>query len=253
MASLLTQQIENYDIKSLVQTINERGYTTVPGLISTQVADEARGLVEGYLEAEATDATRQAKTQRVGRLAVRHPLFRDLMCHPVVLAVWERFLAEDCFCGTWSANTAYPGFNAFGWHIDYPYWSIKQPWPEGNLTGQTLWLLDDLTPENGATGVIPYSHKLGCPPVSPTDVWREDGELLTGKRGDVVFGHGAWYHTARPNTTSNPRTVLLGMYMRPCLIPQEDMQGQLAQIKTPSEIVTKVMGGKQHRPRNVGV
>ena len=252
MRSILTQTLEAYDIEGITQTINERGYVKVPGIIPLEIVDRARELVAGYLTAETTEATRNARTQRVGQLAVKHQLFRDLMCHPVVLAVWKEFLGDNCFCGTWSANTTFPGFNTYGWHIDYPYWSIQQPWPGGNISGQTLWMLDDLTPENGATGVVPYSHTLGCPPAQPTDVWRSDGELLTGKGGDVVFGHGAWYHSARPNTTSKPRTVLLGMYMSACIIPQEDMHGQLAEIENPSELVVKVMGGKQHKPRNVG-
>ncbi len=73
-----------------------------------------------------------------------------------------------------------------------------------------------------------------------------------GTRGSVVLAHGAWHHTARPNTTDRSRTVLLGMYLKPCFIPQEDMHGQLAQIDDPSELVQKIMGGKQHRPSNVG-
>ena len=240
------------DIEGIVQTIDERGYVIVPDVITTEVADQARARIHGFLEAEVTEETRMAKTQRVGQLAVKHQMFRDLMCHPVVLAVWERFLGEDFYCSTWSANTAYPGFDQIGWHVDYPYWSLKQPWPPGNITGQTVWLLDDLTENNGATGAVPYSHRLGEPPAAPTNEWRSDGEILNGRRGSVVFTHGAWYHTARPNITDQSRTVLLGMYLKPCFIPQEDMQGQLAQIENPTEIVQKIMDGKHHRPRNVG-
>ena len=240
------------DIDSIVSTIDERGFALVPDVIPAAVADQARELVEGYLAAEATADTREARTQRVGQLAVKDELFRELMTHPFVLSVWERFLGPDFYCSTWSSNTTYPGFNQLGWHVDYPYWSVQQPWPPGNITGQTIWLLDDLTDENGATGAVPGSHRLGEPPVAPTDRWRDDGEILAGTRGSVVFAHGAWYHTTRPNQTDRTRTVLLGMYLKPCFLPQEDMHGQLAQIEAPSELVAKIMGGNQHRPRNVG-
>ena len=240
------------DIERIVKTVDERGFVVVPNVISTELADQARTLVHGYLENEASEATRQAKTQRVGQLAVKHQLFRDLMCHPTVMAVWERFLGPDFYCSTWSANTAYPEYGHIGWHVDYPYWSVQQPWPPGNITGQTVWLLDDFTEENGATGAVPYSHRLGEPPAAPTDQWRDDGEILLGPRGSIAFAHGAWYHTARPNTTDQSRTVLLGMYLKPCFIPQEDMHGQLAQIDNPSDVVKKIMGSKQHSPRNVG-
>ncbi len=240
------------DIESIVKTIDERGFVLVPDLITTEVADQARELIHGYLKAEATEETRKAKTQRVGQIAVKHQLFRDLMCHPVVLAVWERFLGEDIYCSTYSANTVYPGYDHIHWHVDYPYWSLTPPWPPGNITGQTLWLLDDLTDDNGGTGVVPYSHRLNEHPVEPATEWRSDGEILNGRRGSVVFAHGAWYHTGRPNITDQSRTVLLSMYLKHCFIPQEDMHGQLAKIENPSELVQKMMGGNQHRPGNVG-
>ena len=252
MSATLLESSTDIDLETTVQTIDERGFALVPNVISTDLADQARQLVHDHLEAETTDTTRQAKTQRVGQLAVKHQLFRDLMCHPTVLAVWERFLGADFYCSTWSANTAYPGFDHFGWHVDYPYWSVQQPWPPGNITGQTVWLLDDLTEDNGATGAVPYSHRFGHPPEAPTDRWRDDGEIMVGQRGSIVFAHGAWYHSARPNITDQSRTVLLGMYLKPCFIPQEDMHGQLAQIDNPSEQLQKIMGGKQHRPKNVG-
>lgn len=75
---------------------------------------------------------------------------------------------------------------------------------------------------------------------------------MLGSRGSIVFTHGAWYHTARPNITTQSRTVLLGMYLKPCFVPQEDMHGQLAQIEDPSELLQKIMGGTQHNLRNVG-
>jgi len=48
---------------------------------------------------------------------------------------------------------------AIHWHADCPYWALEPPWPTGRLTGQTIWMLDDFTEENGATGIVPGSHR----------------------------------------------------------------------------------------------
>ena len=106
--------------------------------------------------------------------------------------------------------------------------------------------------ENGGTGVVPFSHRFGRTPEAPTDCWRDDGVVLEGKAGSVALGHGAWYHSARPNTTDEYRCCLLGMYLKPCIIPQEDMHAQLEKIEAPSDLVRQLMGGNQHRPRSVG-
>ena len=136
------------------------------------------------------EQVRQARTQRVGQIAVKHPVFLELMCHPFVLAVWKKMLGEDIMCATWSANTTYPGFDSIGWHSDYPYWSLQPPWPPGNFAGQTLWLLDDFTVENGATAAIPYSHKKGHPPPPETRSLLRLGapqSRVTGSNGSEDF------------------------------------------------------------------
>jgi ectoine hydroxylase-related dioxygenase (phytanoyl-CoA dioxygenase family) len=241
-----------HDVEAIIRQIDERGYCKVADVISRQEADAACAALHILLESEKTDAAIQSCTQRVGRIALKDPIFLKLMCHPLVLDVWREFLGGDFVCSSWSANTVYPGHQNIGWHADYPYWSLQPPWPAGNFAGQTVWMLDDFTEENGATGGIPFSHRKGHPPNEPRGTWREDGEILTGARGGVIFAHGAWWHTARPNTTRQSRSCLLGMYQMPWLIPQEDMRGQLEELETPSERVQRLMCGKQHRPRDVG-
>ncbi|MEM7126042.1 MAG: phytanoyl-CoA dioxygenase family protein [Chloroflexota bacterium] len=245
-------QLDQTNLDSLATQLDENGYVIIPSVITPEKADEARNVLEKLLEGESTESDRVAKTQRVGRIAVKHPIFLELMVHPFVVAFWRNYLGEDTICSTWSANTAYPGFDRFGWHSDYPYWSITPPWPTGRIAGQTLWLLDDFTEENGGTGVLPKSHKRLCPPPKREIGWIDEAKILTGVRGSIMVMHGACWHTARPNSTDKMRSALLGMYMRPCFIPQEDMQGQLAELEDPPELVQQLMGAKQWKPRNVG-
>ncbi|MEE3232995.1 MAG: phytanoyl-CoA dioxygenase family protein [Candidatus Latescibacterota bacterium] len=236
----------------IIKQIDERGFCCVPNVISVEKADEACNVLDELLANEITEDIRAAQTQRVGKIIVKHKIFLELMCHPFVVNLWGKYLGDDLICGTFSANTVYPGKKDIGWHADYPYWSIKPPWPPGRFAVQTLWMLSDFTKENGATASVPGSHLKGHPPDGNTGEEREDEEILTGKRGSVVFAHGAWWHTARPNLSNHSRSCLLGMYMKPCFIPQEDMLGQLNELKSPSEITQQLLGNNQHKPRNVG-
>ena len=239
------------NVKDILRQIDKFGYCIVPDVIETAMADRARGILHDLLAAERTHEAGQG-SQRVGRLLVKHPIFLELLCHPLVIEVWQRLLGPDIICSSWSANTVYPGHEQFGWHVDYPYWSKQPPWPAGHLAGQTVWMLDDFTENNGATGIVPGSHVAGHPPEEPRNLWREDGKVLTGVRGSVVFGHGAWWHTARPNRTAESRSCLLGMYIMPWFLPQEDMGAQLTELEQPSELVQQLLGAGQHRPRTVG-
>ena len=248
----MTTATNRVDIDAVISEIEDRGYCLLPDVISPEEADEARAALEGLLEAEIDDDARQRKHQRVGGIAHKDPVFLELMCHPLIVALWKRYLGDDIMCSSWTANTIYPGHDAIGWHADYPFWSVKPPWPPGRFAGQTMWLLDDFTEENGATGAMPFSHRKGHPPDAPTDRWRPDGEILTGRRGSVAVAHGAWWHTSRPNRSSRPRSCLLGMYLMPWFIPQEDMRSQLARIEDPSDLVTQLLCGNQHAPRVIG-
>ena len=244
----------DHDIKSIIAEIDERGFCIIPSVITQQKADAARIVLERLLDEEATDVTRAAKTQCVGGIAYKHPIFVELMAHPLIVALWKAYLKdEDIICCTWSANTAYPGFDKYGWHPDYPYWWINQPWPLDQVCGQTIWLLDDFTEENGGTGILPHTHRKGHPPAPEmTNQAQADAEILTGVRGSVMVFHGATWHSARPNRTNKARSALLGMYMRPFFVTQEDMGAQLAKLDNPSEIVQQLMGAKRHQPSIIG-
>jgi ectoine hydroxylase-related dioxygenase (phytanoyl-CoA dioxygenase family) len=237
---------------AILAQIDTQGYCVVRDVIDTATVDRTRSILHELLAAEITDEARQACTQRVGSIVTKHAVFLELLCHPLVLAVWQQQLGADMICSSWSANTVYPGHDSIGWHVDYPYWSKQPPWPTGTMAGQTLWMLDDFTEQNGGTGIVPGSHRKARPPDEPRNEWRADGKVLTGTRGSVVFGHGAWWHTARPNGSEQSRSCLLGMYIMPWFLPQEDMAAQLADLHEPSDLVQQLLGAKQHRPYTVG-
>ena len=67
-----------HDIDKIIAEIEARSYCIIPSVISPEKADEARTILEGLLEAEATDASRAAKTQRVGGIAVKQPNLRGV-------------------------------------------------------------------------------------------------------------------------------------------------------------------------------
>ena len=244
------QDVKPVDLEDIQSRIDDQGYAIVPSVISPEKVDQIRAIVEDLLVAEKTDQHVESKAQRVGQIAIKHPVFTDLMCHELVVGVWHNWLGRDMICSTWTSNTYYPGHDTIGWHADYPYWALEQPWPSGNFTGQTIWMLDDFSRENGATGVVPGSHHLLSPPVE-ADKWRDDAVILEGVRGSVAFLHGALWHTGRPNTTDQSRSCLLGMYIRPHCLPMEDMRGQLNVLENPSELLTQVMGGNQRQPQDV--
>ncbi len=236
-------------IDSIIKEIDDKGYYIIPNVISPEKADLARQALTGILEQEDTNVQSDPTVQNVRFLATKHQIFRELMCHPLIVSLWRRYLGEDMVCSSWSGITLHPGHASLAWHVDYPYWSIKAPYPVWNLGGQIIWMLDDFTEENGATGAIPGSHRYNIPPSYGANEWPPDACILTGKKGSAIVAHGAYWHTVRPNVAQRPRSALVGTYIRSFCIPCTDMRWQIDKLENLTELERQLLGGDRFIPK----
>lgn len=83
-----------------------------------------------------------------------------------------------------------------------------------------LVMLDDFTPENGATLVLDGSHHVEAMP--DPDLFARHATALTGKAGDIVLFDSLLAHSAAPNRSAGPRRCLTMCFGRPFLKPQMD-------------------------------
>lgn len=241
----------NAQVDATLAEIREKGFTVVPDLLPPAEVDVLRAALEEIVNAEAKSSRRPSGHQRALYIAVKNPLFLEPLCHPFVLAVWRRYLGEDVICSSLSSNTLWPGCTEQYWHVDYPHWTMAEPYPTFPIAAQTLWMLDDFTEENGATAVIPGSHRKDRLPRMGS-AWSDDAVILTGKKGSAIMADGAFWHTSRPNRTERNRSTLLIKYIRSFCIPQEDMRWQLERLDNPSELVRHLLGGNQYLPTRPG-
>ncbi len=103
-----------------------------------------------------------------------------------------------------------------GLHHDEGY--VAAPAPPYPVTAAALWLLDDFTPENDATGIIPGSHLVPGPPATAADY--EKVVPITAQAGSVIVWNGRVRHRARENLTPKSRVAILAYYCRPWIRPQ---------------------------------
>ena len=235
------------------------GFHIVENVITAEEADKAREATLALAKTEIKNGKGSIyggdKIRRVFALVSKDAIFCQLIQHPTVMAIWKRFLGEDVIASTFTANIVGAGAPAGGWHIDYPYWAMSPPFPEGALTGQTVWMLDDFTPDNGPTACIPKSHKMLRPP-TPREADKHKMVVATAPKGSILFTNGAIWHQCLPNTTSQPRVGLLGMYNRSVIYPQEDMPRELTdqQLEGQSDILKQLLGRKiQFRDPDNGI
>jgi ectoine hydroxylase-related dioxygenase (phytanoyl-CoA dioxygenase family) len=91
------------------------------------------------------------------------------------------------------------------------------PDEKGYWVCNTIWMLDDFTPDNGATRMIPGSHKWGRRPQDVLDdpmASHPDETLLTGKAGCIAVMNAHMWHGGTANRTSAPRLAMHAFYCR---------------------------------------
>lgn len=83
---------------------------------------------------------------------------------------------------------------------------------QGQLMSAMVWL-DPYGPDNGATQVVPGSHRRG-------DEGAVAGQVLTGAAGDILIFDPHLIHGATSNRSGRPRRSLLLSYAAVALYPQ---------------------------------
>ena len=121
---------------------------------------------------------------------------------------------------SFTVNFIGPGAPAGRLHIDFPLGSFPQPPPPIPLCANTIYVLDDFAPENGATHIVPGSYKRGYAPDPEKEY--DDVIQLDVCKGDIVVFHGATWHGSGANHTEQDRMILLGFFCRSFMKPQQD-------------------------------
>lgn len=151
------------------------------------------------------------KSQRIWNLISKAPELAPLIEDPVILPAVRNILGVDCNLHDFQSTSIGPRTSGGAWHVDAPLGQLAEPLPEFPLTLQNVWLLDDFTADNGATRVMPYSHKLRKAPPWGSDPM--DGEVvLEAPAGSVAMWLSNNWHRSGPNHTDKPRRAILCNY-----------------------------------------
>jgi len=94
-----------------------------------------------------------------------------------------------------------PGAKQQKLHIDTP---CPEPIPVIPLKANSIWCLDDWTAENGATEIVPKTHKSGKKPMGNLS---EDASIikLIAPQGSVIVTDGALWHRGGANRSRDCR------------------------------------------------
>ena len=203
--------------------LDEYGYVVLEEALTPNQTDELRQRSAELIaneRAAGAELYLDGKAQRVWNLVNKGRIFEEMIQHPQVLEFQEHLLGEDCILSSFTVNLIGPGAPASYLHIDSPLKKFPEPFSPSAFCANTIYVLDDFTPENGATRLAPGSYKRGHAPEPD----QEYGDIiqLNARRGDIVIMHGATWHSSGANHSQDERMILLGFFCRSFMKPQQD-------------------------------
>jgi ectoine hydroxylase-related dioxygenase (phytanoyl-CoA dioxygenase family) len=150
---------------------------------------------------------RDSGTRHIDNLVSRGSVFERVYTHPRILAGVYHILQCPFRLGQMNGREPLPGYGQQGLHADWTTRAKGEPF----RIVTSIWLLDDFTSENGATRVVPRTHRLLTqPPKSYADPAsrHHDQRIIVAPAGSVLLFNGHLWHSGTANRSSSPRRVL---------------------------------------------
>ncbi len=231
----MTTALRDLEVAPDILTADERaqldrkGYLPLAGMLGpaevAAFADRLAELSAAEGEKAGLEVHQEAGTDRLANLVNKDPMFEICFSHPRLLAAIHHVLGNFRLFSL-NSRAAHPGQGHQGLHTDF-----GEPVQPGDFrVCNSIWLLDDFTPENGATRVVPGSHLSASMPhqkmADPTRA-HPDEEQILGPAGTVVIFNSHMWHGGTLNRTDRPRRAMHSAFGRRDVPQQLDQKAYI--------------------------
>jgi ectoine hydroxylase-related dioxygenase (phytanoyl-CoA dioxygenase family) len=193
-------------MSELTAALDEAGCVVVEGAAPTATMDAIATELAGHAATAMVGASdfEGRSTRRTGSPLPRSRTFRSIATHPAVMAAGTRVLGHAT---SWRFSAGEyieigPGETAQRLHRDQWKYDMVDFGFEVELNG--MWAVTDFTEANGATRVVPGSHRLGAHErPGPGDTVAAEME-----QGSLLLYTGSLFHGGGSNTSEEWRRGL---------------------------------------------
>jgi ectoine hydroxylase-related dioxygenase (phytanoyl-CoA dioxygenase family) len=198
--------------------LDQQGYLPLPGALDAATVEALNTRFDEIVALEADRAgievSQEKGADRLANLVDKDRLFDRCWNHPMQLAAVAHVLGwHELKLFSLNGRAALPGEGHQALHADWR----EAVQPGSYQVCNSIWLLDAFTEANGATRVVPGSHRGGARPsdrmADPTDTHPEE-VLLLGEAGTCVVFNAHLWHGGTANKTGRPRRALHGAFVR---------------------------------------
>lgn len=242
----------------ICELVSNDGFAVIENVLDLASVQRLIAFIDGASEQLPATLTKYDLQDSAEANTIRSPLteceyfLTDVAAHPRIMNIVDHFLGGSR--GFFVLNQQNVIVNTPGrthrqatWHRDYPYFGAIPSRPIGV---SAITCLTDLTSENGATWVLPGSHRREN---APSDRYVDQHAIqVEASAGSVVVFDSMLWHCAGYNKTDNARLIVNTMYSNPLLRQQIDLPAALANAgRRYDKQFDTLLGYRSNTPRSV--
>ena len=205
-----------------IERIARDGYTVLERVIEPALVAE---LADVLLRLEREHDVRPAqngfeghRTVRIYNLLAHHRVFERVPVHAALLPIVEGVIGEGCLISSLSSIAIDPGEVAQPIHADDQLIPLDKP--HRPIICNSMWALTDFTEANGATRLVPGTHRRENPDFGG----KYETIAAEMPRGSLLVWDGALWHGGGANRSNVRRTGLAMNYCAGFIRQQENQQ-----------------------------
>ena len=206
-----------------LEAIEAQGFTVLEGAIPMSLVDALNdALMRLEHELSTTPGCNLFEghhTIRIYNLLARDPVFQQVPVFPALLPIVEGVLDRGALISSLSSISIDPGETEQPIHVDDAL--IRLPRPHPALVCNSMWALTDFTEENGATRIVPGSHR---DPEKPEYGSHPVSIAAEMPKGSILVWNGSLWHGGGANRSSERRVGIAMNYCAGFIRQQENQQ-----------------------------
>ena len=200
----------------LRERVREVGYCLIEGVIPAGEVAAVRDSVLAVVP-DQRNPDAPANVGAVSGLINYTQAFAPFLTEPRLLGLCKALLGEQVRVSFTSTIVNYPGNERGKWHADWPFYQmnaghIPAPYADALIHLTTIWMLTPFAAENGATLIVPGSHRESNNPTGDNGVEMFAplaGEVsVEGEAGSVMVMDSRMWHATTENAADGPRVGL---------------------------------------------
>ncbi len=195
-------------LREWADQVEQRGYAVVEGVLSEEELVFLRGTLDhvyAIYDPERDGLQRVPGYHFSSNLVNKHPFFETMFLRHPIYDIARLVLGQDCILSSLNSFEPLKDQGNQGLHRDGP----PRP-PEGTVAMNSMWSVDGMDRNNGATRLIPGSqaHAEGPPADEQGIIYAEVAP------GSVVVTSAHVLHAASANHSGRRRRVMHGYFTR---------------------------------------